>query len=42
MGDIKALLVIHPKHLPADALYAIDQYVLNGGHLVAHTLLACP
>lgn len=33
-ADIKALLVIHPKHLPADALYAIDQYVLNGGHLV--------
>jgi ABC-type uncharacterized transport system involved in gliding motility auxiliary subunit len=33
-GDIKALLVIHPKHLPADALYAIDQYVLSGGHLV--------
>jgi len=33
-GDIKALLVIHPKHLPADALYAIDQYVLHGGHLV--------
>jgi ABC-type uncharacterized transport system involved in gliding motility auxiliary subunit len=33
-ADIKALLLIHPKHLPADALYAIDQYVLNGGHLV--------
>ncbi|RAO77572.1 GldG family protein [Dyella jiangningensis] len=33
-SDIKALLVIHPKHLPADALYAIDQYVLRGGHLV--------
>ena len=33
-GDIKALLVIHPKHLPADALYAIDQYVLRGGNLV--------
>lgn len=32
--DIKALLVIHPKHMPADALYAIDQYVLHGGHLV--------
>lgn len=32
--DIKALLVVHPKHLPADALYAIDQYVLGGGHLV--------
>ncbi|WP_425600978.1 GldG family protein [Dyella sedimenti] len=33
-GDIKALLLVHPKHLPADALYAIDQYVLRGGHLV--------
>lgn len=33
-SGIKALLVIHPKHLPADALYAIDQYVLRGGHLV--------
>lgn len=33
-SDLKALLVIHPKHLPADALYAIDQYVLHGGHLV--------
>ncbi|MDR3445902.1 Gldg family protein [Dyella sp.] len=33
-ADIKALLVIHPKHLPVDAQYAIDQYVLNGGHLV--------
>jgi ABC-type uncharacterized transport system involved in gliding motility auxiliary subunit len=32
--DIQALLLIHPKHLPADALYAIDQYVLRGGHLV--------
>ena len=32
--SIKALLVVHPKHLPADALYAIDQYVLGGGHLV--------
>ncbi|WP_114238168.1 Gldg family protein [Dyella sp. C9] len=32
--DIKAVLLVHPKHLPADALYAIDQYVLGGGHLV--------
>ncbi|BFI95515.1 MAG: GldG family protein [Rhodanobacter sp.] len=33
-SDIDVLLLIHPKHLPADALYAIDQYVLRGGHLV--------
>ncbi|MFC5579709.1 GldG family protein [Rhodanobacter terrae] len=31
---IKALLLIHPKRLPPDAQYAIDQYVLRGGHLV--------
>ena len=33
-ADIGVLLLIHPRHLPADALYAIDQYVLRGGHLV--------
>jgi ABC-type uncharacterized transport system involved in gliding motility auxiliary subunit len=33
-SHIKALLVIHPKHLAPDAQYAIDQYVLGGGHLV--------
>lgn len=33
-ADIKVLLLIHPKHLSDDALYAIDQYVLRGGHLV--------
>lgn len=32
--DIKVLLLIHPKHLSDDAQYAIDQYVLRGGHLV--------
>ncbi|MBD8899222.1 GldG family protein [Rhodanobacter sp. DHG33] len=32
--DISVLLLIHPKHLSDDALYAIDQYVLRGGHLV--------
>ncbi len=32
--DVRTLLVIHPKNLPADALHAIDQYVLHGGHLV--------
>ncbi|HXO99555.1 MAG TPA: Gldg family protein [Luteibacter sp.] len=31
---IKVLLLIHPKHLSEDAQYAIDQYVLHGGHLV--------
>ena len=33
-ADIDVLLLIHPKHLSSDALYAIDQYVLRGGHLV--------
>ena len=33
--DIQVLLLIHPKHLSESALYAIDQYVLRGGHLVA-------
>lgn len=32
--DIKVLLLIHPKHLSDDAQYALDQYVLGGGHLV--------
>jgi len=31
---LKVLLLVHPKRLPDDALYAIDQYVLGGGHLV--------
>ncbi|MET0330266.1 MAG: Gldg family protein [Dyella sp.] len=33
-ADIKVLLLIHPKHLSDDAQYALDQYVLRGGHLV--------
>jgi len=33
-ADIQVLLLIHPKHLSNDALYALDQYVLRGGHLV--------
>lgn len=32
--DIQVLLLIHPKHLSDDAQYALDQYVLRGGHLV--------
>ncbi|MEP6485201.1 MAG: Gldg family protein [Rudaea sp.] len=33
--DINVLVVIHPKNLGDDTLYAIDQFVLRGGHLLA-------
>ena len=33
--DINVLIVIHPKSLSDDTLYAIDQFVLRGGHLLA-------
>jgi ABC-type uncharacterized transport system involved in gliding motility auxiliary subunit len=32
---ITTLLVIHPKNLPPKTLYAIDQFVMRGGRLVA-------
>lgn len=32
--DVETLLLVHPKNLSDDTLYAIDQYVLRGGHLV--------
>lgn len=32
--SLKVLLLVHPKHLSDDAQYALDQYVLHGGHLV--------
>ncbi|QWT18599.1 Gldg family protein [Bacillus sp. NP157] len=32
--SMDVVLVVHPKKLPEDAQYAIDQYVLHGGHLV--------
>lgn len=32
---IKVLMVVHPKQLPDDTLYAIDQFVLGGGRLIA-------
>lgn len=32
--NIQVLLLIHPKNLPSDVQYALDQYVLGGGHLV--------
>jgi ABC-type uncharacterized transport system involved in gliding motility auxiliary subunit len=32
--DINVLVVVHPKNFSDDALYAIDQFVLRGGHLL--------
>ena len=32
--DIGVLVLVHPKNLTDDALYAIDQFVLRGGHLL--------
>lgn len=33
-ADVKVLLLIHPKTLTDKALYAIDQFVMNGGRLL--------
>lgn len=33
-ADLPVVFLVHPKQLSDDALYAIDQYVLGGGHLV--------
>lgn len=30
--DVSVLMVVHPKNLSDPTLYAIDQFVLNGGH----------
>ncbi len=32
--DVDLLMLVHPKDLPQDTLYAIDQFVLRGGHLL--------
>ncbi|MET0229663.1 MAG: Gldg family protein [Rhodanobacteraceae bacterium] len=32
--DINVLVVVHPKQISDDAQYAIDQFVLRGGHLL--------
>jgi ABC-type uncharacterized transport system involved in gliding motility auxiliary subunit len=34
-ADIDVLVLVHPKELPPAALYAIDQYALRGGHVLA-------
>jgi ABC-type uncharacterized transport system involved in gliding motility auxiliary subunit len=33
--DVKVLLVIHPRNLPEETEYAVDQFVLRGGKLIA-------
>ena len=33
--DVDVLMLVHPQALPAEALYAIDQYVLRGGRVIA-------
>ncbi|WP_455220588.1 Gldg family protein [Kaarinaea lacus] len=33
--DVDVLMVVHPKGLSDTTLYAIDQYVMNGGRLLA-------
>lgn len=33
-AKIKVLMLVHPKELPADTQYAIDQFVLRGGRLI--------
>lgn len=35
INDVDILLVIHPKDLPEKTLFAIDQFVLKGGRMVA-------
>ena len=34
INDVDILLVIHPKGLPELTLFAIDQFVLNGGRMI--------
>jgi gliding motility-associatede transport system auxiliary component len=33
--DVDVLMVVHPKDLPPKTLYAIDQFVMRGGKLIA-------
>lgn len=35
INDVDILLVVHPKDLPEKTLFAIDQFVLKGGRLIA-------
>ncbi len=33
--DVSVLVLVHPKNLSPSALYAIDQYAMRGGHILA-------
>jgi ABC-type uncharacterized transport system involved in gliding motility auxiliary subunit len=33
-ADVKVLLMIHPKMMPEPFVYAVDQFVMNGGRLI--------
>lgn len=35
--NIDLLLIVHPHDIPGDTLYAIDQFVLSGGHALVFT-----
>lgn len=35
--DIEVLIVVHPKNLSNDTMYAIDQYLMKGGKLMVMT-----
>jgi ABC-type uncharacterized transport system involved in gliding motility auxiliary subunit len=32
--DVDVLMLVHPKHLPPKAVYAIDQFVMRGGRIL--------
>ena len=34
INDIDILLIVHPKNLPQQTLFAIDQYILKGGRTI--------
>jgi ABC-type uncharacterized transport system involved in gliding motility auxiliary subunit len=36
-AECRLLMIVHPKGLDDDALYAIDQFVLKGGHALVFT-----
>lgn len=40
-ADIETVLLVHPKRLPEPVLFALDQFVLRGGKLIAFTDPLC-
>jgi len=35
-ADVDVLMLVHPRNIPEPTLYAIDQFVLRGGHLLVY------